>query len=65
MFLLSVLCLWVFLTKLDLVRGKFIPAGLHAAEASYVSSSSISPSGLLLFVLYGPPRCLWLILLPF
>ena len=31
-----------FLTKLDLVRGKFIPAGLHAAEASYVSSSSIS-----------------------
>ena len=31
-----------FLTKLGLVRGKFIPAGLHAAEASYVSSSSIS-----------------------
>ena len=30
------------MTKLDLVRGKFIPAGLHAAEASYVSSSSIS-----------------------
>ena len=24
------------------MRGKFIPAGLHAAEASYVSSSSIS-----------------------
>ena len=24
------------------VRGKFLPAGLHAAEASYVSSSSIS-----------------------
>ena len=27
--------------KLGLVRGKFIPAGLHAAEASYVSSSSL------------------------
>ena len=27
--------------KLGLVRGKYIPAGLHAAEASYVSSSSI------------------------
>ena len=31
-----------FLAKLGLVRGKFLPAGLHAAEASYVSSSSIS-----------------------
>ena len=31
-----------FLTKLGLVRGKFLPAGLHAAEASYFSSSSIS-----------------------
>ena len=30
-----------FLVKLGLVRGKFLPAGLHAAEASYVSSSSI------------------------
>ena len=28
--------------KLGLVRGKYLPAGLHAAEASYVSSSSIS-----------------------
>ena len=28
--------------KLGLVRGKCLPAGLHAAEASYVSSSSIS-----------------------
>ena len=28
--------------KLGLVRGKDLPAGLHAAEASYVSSSSIS-----------------------
>ena len=27
---------------LGLVRGKYLPAGLHAAEASYVSSSSIS-----------------------
>ena len=31
--------LW-FQVKLGLVRGKLLPAGLHAAEASYVSSSS-------------------------
>ena len=31
-----------FQVKLGLVRGKFIPAGLHAAEASYASSSSMS-----------------------
>ena len=31
-----------FQVKLVLVRGKYLPAGLHAAEASYVSSSSIS-----------------------
>ena len=31
-----------FRVKLGLVRGKYLPAGLHAAEASYVSSSSIS-----------------------
>ena len=31
-----------FQVKLGLVRGKFFPAGLHAAEASYVSFSSIS-----------------------
>ena len=31
-----------FQVKLGLVRGKFLPAGLHAAEASYVSTSSIS-----------------------
>ena len=30
-----------FQVKLGLVRGKYLPAGLHAAEASYVSSSSI------------------------
>ena len=30
-----------FQVKLGLVRGKNFPAGLHAAEASYVSSSSI------------------------
>ena len=30
----------VFQVKLGLVRGKYLPAGLHAAEASYVSSSS-------------------------
>ena len=31
-----------FRVKLGLVRGKYLPAGLHAAEASCVSSSSIS-----------------------
>ena len=31
-----------FQVKLGLVRGKYLPAGLHAAAASYVSSSSIS-----------------------
>ena len=31
-----------FQVKLGLVRGKYLPTGLHAAEASYVSSSSIS-----------------------
>ena len=31
-----------FQVKLGLVRGKHLPAGLHAAEASCVSSSSIS-----------------------
>ena len=31
-----------FHIKLGLVRGRYLPAGLHAAEASYVSSSSIS-----------------------
>ena len=31
-----------FQVKLGLVRGKYLPAGLHAAEASYVSSWSIS-----------------------
>ena len=31
-----------FQVKLGLIRGKYLLAGLHAAEASYVSSSSIS-----------------------
>ena len=31
-----------FQVKLGLVRGKYLAAGLHAAEASYVSSSSVS-----------------------
>ena len=31
-----------FHVKLGLVRGKYLLAGLHAAEASYVSSSAIS-----------------------
>ena len=34
-----------FQVKLVLVRGEYLPAGLHAAEASYVSSSSISAFG--------------------
>ena len=34
-----------FQVKLWLVRGKYLPAGLHAAEASYVSSSPISAFG--------------------
>ena len=34
-----------FQVKLGLVRGKYLPAGLHAAEASYFSSSSISAFG--------------------
>ena len=44
--LLLVLLWWVplplgFQVKLGLVRGKYIPAGLHAAKASYVSASSL------------------------
>ena len=54
-----------FRVKLGLVRGKYLPAGLHAAEASYVSSSSIVPLELLLFVQFGPLRCLLQMLLPF
>ena len=42
MLLLLVLCILGFQGKLGLVRGNYLPAGLHAAEASYVSSSSIS-----------------------
>ena len=41
--LLLVPCPLVFQVKLGLVRGKYMPAGLHAAEASYVSASSLSP----------------------
>ena len=40
---------------MGLVRGKYIPAGLHAAEASYVSA--LGRCGLV--------RCLWLTLLRF
>ena len=42
MFLLVVLLPLGFQAKLGLARGKYLPAGLHAAEASCVSSSSIS-----------------------
>ena len=38
---------------------------LHADEASYVSSSSIVPLGLLLFVRFGLPKCLLQMLLSF
>ena len=31
-----------FKVKLGLVRGKYLPAGLHAAEASHVSISSLA-----------------------
>ena len=31
-----------FQVKLGVIRGKYLPAGLHAVEASYVSSSSLS-----------------------
>ena len=31
-----------FQVKLGLVRGKYLPARLHAVEASYVSASSLS-----------------------
>ena len=34
-----------FQVNLELVRGKYLLAGLHAAEASYVSSSSTSAFG--------------------
>ena len=55
-----------FGVKLGLVRGKYLPAGFHAAEASYVSySSNFVLFGLLLFVQYGPLRCLLLVPLPF
>ena len=37
-----VLYLWWFHVKLGLVRGKYLPAGLHAAEASCISSSAMS-----------------------
>ena len=49
-----------FQVKLGLVSGKYLPVGLHAAEASYVSSSSISALGR-----FGPVRCLLLVLLLF
>ena len=42
MLLLGLLQLVLYLqVKLGLVRGKYLRAGLQAAEASYVSSSSI------------------------
>ena len=47
--------------ELGLARGKYLPAGLHAAEASCVSSSSISVFlRLLLCVQCGLLKCLLL-----
>ena len=46
-----------FQVKLGLVRGKYLPAGLHAAEASCVSSSSISAFRAAI-VRCGPLKCL-------
>ena len=54
-----------FLAKLGLVRGKYLPAGLHAAKLLMSPRRPLVPLGLLLFGLYGPPRCLLLVLLPF
>ena len=54
-----------FQVKLGLVRGKYLPAGLHAAEASYVSSSSTSAFMAAMFVRFGPVRCLMLMPLLF
>ena len=45
MWLLWVPCLLVFRSSWGLVRGKYILAGLHAAEASHVSASSLSAFG--------------------
>ena len=47
-----------FQVKLGLVRGKYLPAGLYAAEASYFPSSSISAFRLLLCVQFGLLKCL-------
>ena len=54
----------VFQVKLGLARGKYLLAGLHAADASYVSPRPLVPSRLLSYGLYGPPICLLLALLP-
>ena len=43
-----------FRVKLGLVRGKYLPAGLHAAEAFCVTSSAMQ---------FGPLKCLLLTLL--
>ena len=47
-----------FHLKLGLARSKCLPAGVHAAEASCVSSSAISAFRLLLCVQFGLPKCL-------
>ena len=47
-----------FPVKLGLVRGKFLSAGLHAAEAPYVSSSPINAFRAAIVRACGPLRCL-------
>ena len=52
-----------FQVKLVLVWCKYLPAGLHAVEASFVSSSSLSAFMAAVVRAVGPVRCLWLTLL--
>ena len=55
-----------FQVKLGLVRGKYIPVGLHAAEASLcVCIHRLVPSGQLLLGRFGLVKCHWLTLLRF
>ena len=54
-----------FQVKLVLVRGKYLRASLHAADASCVSSSSMSAFRAAMCVRFGLVRCLLLMLLPF
>ena len=53
-----------FQVKLGLVRCKYLLAGLHAAEASYVSASSLGAFWAAIFTaVWSSKICLWLTLL--